>query len=163
GDAMRFGLLRLALAALALIVARPPAVEARPAHKQSAAQYFGTFLPKKLNDCTLCHLPDPPGAKQEEGSDKPHNPIGARLKAVRATGIEDRLDAILDEDSDGDGVSNLIEILTGHAPGDAKDRPAASELGEIKQAVAAFRKMRASYPWRPFEIVRRPDVPKVKN
>src|SRR5262245_60276393 len=112
---MRFGLLRLALAALALIVVRPSAVEARPAHKQAAAQYFGTFLPKKLNDCTLCHLPDPPGAKQEEGSDKPHNPFGARLKAVKAelrkagkaTGIEDRLDAVLDEDSDADGVSNL--------------------------------------------------------
>src|SRR5258707_6636035 len=100
---------------------------ARPPHKQSLAEYFGPFLPKKLHDCRTCHLPDRPG--QEEG-EKPHNPFGARLdkvrKELRRAGkpvtIEARLDAILQEDNDGDGVSNLLEILSGHAPGDAASR-----------------------------------------
>src|SRR5262245_56320267 len=57
--------------------------EARPAHKQAFADYFGHYLPRKLNDCRTCHLPDPPGVKLEEGSEKPHNAFGARLKAVK--------------------------------------------------------------------------------
>ena len=52
---------------------------ARPAHKKAIADYLGPFLPKKLNSCTLCHLPD---AKGDDG-EKPHNVFGARLAAVR--------------------------------------------------------------------------------
>src|SRR5262245_64877903 len=108
-------------------------LQARPAHKQVLAQYFGPFLPKKLNDCRTCHLPDQPAAPPGEEASKPHNVFGLRLKAVKEelrnagqkTSLEARLDAILAEDADGDGVSNLLEILTGHFPGEQGDRPAA--------------------------------------
>src|SRR5262245_15506411 len=91
----------LAFAAL-LLVAIP--LDARPAYKQALAQYFGTYLPKHLNACTTCHLPDAPG-KKDDDADKPHNAFGLRLKAVKdelrkagkSTTIEARLDAILDE------------------------------------------------------------------
>jgi hypothetical protein len=143
--------------------------DARPAHKQALAQYFGPLLPKKLNDCRTCHMPDD-GAKQPE-DDRPHNPFGARLKAVKGelrkagknTDLDARLDAILQEDSDGDGVSNLLEILTGHFPGDRGDRPTADDLRDAQSLVAAWRKYRQAYAWRPFETVKRPVVPKVKD
>ena len=101
-------------------------VHARPAYKQALAHYFGTHLPKNLNACTTCHLPEP--KEKNEDADRPHNVFGLRLKALKdelrkagkAATIEARLDAILDEDSDGDGVSNLLEILTGHSPGDKR-------------------------------------------
>src|SRR5262249_4150976 len=108
------------------LITVPPAA-ARPAHKQALVDYFGPFLAKHLNDCRTCHLPDKPGeAKEALPSEKPHNPFGARLKAVKKelakagkkTDIPTRLEAIADEDSDGDGAGNLLELLTGHFPGD---------------------------------------------
>src|SRR5262245_30562447 len=98
----------LALAVVCLIV---PAVSARPPHKQALAQHLGPYLPAKLNACTTCHLPDAPGAAEGE---KPHNDFGARLaevrrelrKAGRKYDIPSCLDAIADEDSDGDGTPN---------------------------------------------------------
>jgi hypothetical protein len=159
------------LACLAFLLAALNA-EARPAHKQALADYFGPYLPKKLNDCVTCHIPDKPDAPKDPlASEKPHNVFGARLadvkselkKAGKKTDIAARLDAIADEDSDGDGVSNLIEILAGRFPGDANDKPTDAELAEARQKLPEFRKFRASYPWRPFETVKRPAVPQVKN
>lgn len=151
----------------AMLVAVP--VQARPAYKQALAHYFGTHLPKNLNACTACHLPDDKDRKEED--DKPHNAFGLQLKrakeslrkAGRSTAIDARLDAILDDDADGDGVSNVLEILTGHAPGDKADRPTDKELAAIKPARLAFERSRKGYPWRPFETVKRPSVPTVKN
>ncbi|MBM3996139.1 MAG: DUF1553 domain-containing protein [Planctomycetes bacterium] len=160
--------MRLLLAFAALLFAALP-VSARPAYKQALAQYFGAHLPKNLHACTTCHLPDPKDKKSDDETDKPHNAFGLRLKAVKAelrkagkpTGIDARLDAILDEDSDGDGVSNLLEILIGHGPGDKADRPSDKDLAGAKSKIADFARFRKSYPWRPFEVVRRPAVPKV--
>ncbi len=102
---------------------------ARPPHKKALADYLGLGLAGKLNDCRTCHLP------AEEGADaldaRPHNPFGKRLKAVRSelkkagkpSGIPARVEAVADEDSDGDGISNLLELVTGHFPGEADDRP----------------------------------------
>src|SRR5205814_7932189 len=70
---------------------------------------------------------------------------------------------ILQEDSDGDGVSNLLELLSGHFPGDAADRPTEKELAEARAKLPEFNRFRASYPWRPFRPVQRPAVPQVKN
>src|SRR5262249_565883 len=67
------------------------------------------------------------------------------------------------EDSDGDGVANILEILSGHFPGDAKDRPTAAEVARARKTLAAFRKYQTRYRWTPFEKVKRPPVPAVKN
>jgi hypothetical protein len=158
----------VALACLVVFLNAAP-VWARPAHKQALAEYFGPYLPKKLHDCRTCHLPDPPDYK--EGDDKPHNVFGERLVAVKQelkkagkkTTIADRLDAILDEDSDGDGVSNVLELLAGRYPGDPKDRPSAAELAEAKKQLVLWTAYRKAYPWRPYETVKQPPLPAVKN
>jgi hypothetical protein len=146
-------------------------VAARPAHKQALADYFGPFLARKLHDCQTCHVPEKPGDKADLEADKPHNPFGARLAAVRGElkkagkkiDITSRLDAILDEDSDGDGVPNIIELLAGRFPGDPNDKPTEAEIVEARKTYNAWLKYRSSYPWRPFEVVKRPALPSVKN
>ncbi len=160
----------VAFLALALCLLAPLPLHARPAHKRALADYLGPRLAKKLDACTTCHLPPTPGRPESEDA-KPHNAFGARLKAVRKelrkagkdTDIISRLEAIAQEDSDGDGVPNLIELLAGTNPGESADRPDQAALARAKASLAAFLKSRTSYPWRPFEVVRRPPVPRVKN
>ena len=142
---------------------------ARPPHKKALADYLGPGLASKLNDCRTCHLP------AEEGADaldaRPHNPFGKRLKAVRSelkkagkpSGIPARIEAVADEDSDGDGISNLLELVTGHFPGEADDRPAAGELAKGRAAIAALRRAHSGYAWNPFERVARPELPVVRS
>ncbi|MFL5245031.1 MAG: DUF1549 and DUF1553 domain-containing protein [Gemmataceae bacterium] len=151
----------------------PAIAQARPAHKRALADYFGPFLAKKLNDCQTCHVPDKPRDAKPftEAKDKPHNVFGARLKAVKKeldkagkkSDIVSRIEAIAEEDSDGDGVANLLEILTGHFPGDPADKPSAEEVAAANKTVADFLKYRSGYPWRPLQVVHRPAVPQVKN
>lgn len=145
----------------------PPALHATPANKKALEAYLGPFL-KRPVDCRFCHLPDAAGNKASPDEvDKPHNVFGARLKAIRkelnkagkASDLEARLDAILQEDSDADGVSNLIELLTSHSPGDAKDKPTTEELKSIDKVVAEFAKYQKRYRWKPLEAVVRPIVP----
>jgi hypothetical protein len=164
---MRFVLLAGCLA----LAVTPPAL-ARPAHKQALAHYFGSRLAKKLNDCRTCHLPERGDRPKEEADlEKPHNAFGARLakvkRSLRAAGksatIDACLDAVLDEDSDGDGASNLLELLIGRFPGDPDDRPTAAELTEARIQRVAFRRAKKGYPWQPFEAVRRPAVPTVNT
>ena len=158
--------IRVALLAFAWALLASPAW-ARPAHKKSLADYYGPFLDKKLNDCRTCHVPEQPG--QED--DKPHNPFGSRLKAVRKelakagkpNDLAACLDAVADDDSDGDGVSNLNELLAGRSPGESDDKPGAAEADAAGKKLPAFRKFRSGYPWRPFQVVKRPPVPQVKN
>ncbi|HEV3145471.1 MAG TPA: DUF1549 and DUF1553 domain-containing protein, partial [Gemmataceae bacterium] len=128
--------------------------------------YLGPYFPAKLNSCTLCHLPDQPGV---EG--KPHNAFGKRLKelgielqkAGKPWDIPRRFEMIADEDSDGDGVPNLIEILTGHNPGDPNDKPSPEEISAARKTLVECRKYLSAYPWRPFEPVTRPAIPTVRN
>src|SRR5262245_14644706 len=102
--------------ALVLLLGVGPGVQARPAHKKALADYLGPFFKVRLNDCRTCHLPDAPGAAPES-EEKPHNAFGARLKELRNElkkagkphDLAARLDALAEEDSDGDGVPNLIE------------------------------------------------------
>ncbi len=174
---MRWKLCPVAALAVVACWCLPHAV-ARPPHKRAMADYYGPTLAKKLNDCRLCHVatPSPPTPLPQEGGgedvqEKPHNAFGARIKAVRnelrtagkKTGIAERLQAVADEDSDGDGVANLVEILTGHYPGEADDKPAAEELQKAAGLLAAFRKAKSAYPWTPFEVVKRPGVPQFKD
>lgn len=157
-----------ALACFSILLAAA-AAQSRPAYKKALAEYFGPYLAKPLNDCRTCHVPTKAGAK-EDPEDKPHNAFGARLKEVKKeltkagkkTDIISRLEAIADEDSDGDGVPNLLEILSGHNPGEADDKPSDAKLAEARKQLVAF-KARPVYRWRPLETVQRPGVPQVKN
>src|SRR6476646_2255118 len=109
---------------LAVFVATVPAV-ATPANKKTLVDFLGPFAPAKGIDCRTCHVAAAPTAEAHD-----HNAFGARLaalrKELRAAGkpndLYSRLVAIADEDSDGDGAANIVELLTGHAPGDAADR-----------------------------------------
>jgi hypothetical protein len=149
------------------------AAHARPAHKKALADHFGPFLARKLIDCRTCHLPGDPNDPDAglATADKPHNPFGARLKEVRRKlrdegkpfAIPSAVEAIAAEDSDGDGVSNLLELLTGHNPGERDDRATDAEVTKGREVLAAFRKHQAGYPWAPFETVKRPAIPAVKN
>jgi hypothetical protein len=153
----------LAAAGCALLFAA--SADARPPHLKALAELLGPDLSPKLKDCRTCHTSTDP----EKGVT--HNAFGKRLRAVRAElrkagkseDIVERILAVADEDSDGDGAPNLLELLTGHRPGDPDDRPTETELVEGRKKLAAFLKERGGYPWRPFEKVARPPVPTVKN
>ena len=140
--------------------------EARPPHKKALADHIGPEFAKKLNDCRTCHLPAKHG---EENDEKPHNPFGARLKTVRGelrkagakSGIAERVDAIANEDSDGDGVSNLLELLAGRFPGEADDKPTPEESTGALAALARFRRIDRGSSWSPFEPLKRPEVPSI--
>ena len=142
--------------AACLLTAVPP-TWARPPHKKALADYLGSTQAKKLNDCRTCHLPAEDGADLEDA--RPHNPFGKRLKRARAelkglgkpSGILARIEAVADEDSDGDGVANLLELVTGHFPGEADDRPAAAELANGRAVIAELRRNASGYAWNPFE------------
>ena len=160
----RRGLRMAVIAAAWLVLAALPA-QARPPHKKALADYLGPGLARKLNDCRTCHLAPEQGADASE--DRPHNAFGKRLKAVRAelrkagqpSGIPARLQAVAGEDSDGDGVANLLELVTGHFPGEADDRPAASELARGRATIAALERSRSGYPVEPVRAGRSPDGP----
>jgi hypothetical protein len=162
---------RRATAILALLFLGSSPAWARPVHKQALADYFGPFLAKKLNDCRTCHLPVAKGKKGDTLEERPHNAFGERLddvkyelrKAGKKFDIPARLEAVADEDSDGDGVSNLLELLSGHFPGDPKDKPTAAEVAAARKKLAAFRSYRRAAAWDAFAPLRRPAVPKVKN
>src|SRR5262245_24640393 len=164
----RRGSFIMAIAAAGLVLAARP-VQARPPHTKALAHYLGQTLARKLNDCRACHVEPEPGADPSE--DRPHNAFGKRLKAVRATlrkagkpsGIPARIEAIAGEDSDGDGVANLLELVTGHFPGEAGDKPVDSELSRGRAAIAALERARSGYSWNPFERVSRPPVPVVST
>jgi hypothetical protein len=136
---------------------------ATPVNKAALQRHFGPFLGKDLDRCTTCHLPS--ANKAPESLDEfPHNDFGKRLRALgKVKTISERLAIVAKEDADGDGVSNETELLLGHNPGDSKDMPTKAEISGISSRASEFRKFLASYQWRPFEAVRQPALPKVKN
>ena len=73
------------------------------------------------------------------------------------------LDALADEDADKDGVPNLIEILSGRLPGDAKDVPTLAERAEAAKKLAASGPPAPTTPGSRSSRSRRPAVPGVKN
>jgi hypothetical protein len=145
-----------------IILLLGPAASATPANKRALADFLGPLQPAKSFDCRTCHVAAAPTPEDHD-----HNAFGARLAAVRSElrkagkpiDLRTRLEAIADEDSDGDGVANLAELLTGHSPGDAADRPSAAELTAVENLRTKLRRHLAAYPWRPFEPVRRPALP----
>ncbi len=144
----------------------PPAARATPANRAALEKHFDKFLTKNLARCATCHLPS--DKKNPESLDEfPHNPFGVRLRAVGGEHSTDpgrkdlssRLKLIAREDSDGDGVDNESELLLGHNPGDAKDKPTKKQLADAKAKRTEFAVFLASYRWQPFEPVVRPALP----
>jgi len=161
-------MLRLAFS-VALLSTLTVTLQATPANKMALARHYDRFLSRELNRCTTCHLPS--DNKAPESLDEfPHNPFGRRLRMLgqelaRAGAKKDlatRLTLIADEDSDSDGVLNQTELLLGHGPGDAQDKPDRKEMSAGKKRAAEFEKFLAAYRWQPFEPVQRPSVPKIK-
>lgn len=146
--------LSLPLICLALGVC---SLSATPANKKALEKFFGPHLPAKLNNCGTCHVrSEAHGAESLE--DFPHNAFGKALHALDGR-IDARLQQLLESDTDQDGLANRDEILLGFAPGVASKQGQVADstlLGQKRDAFSAFRNR---YPWRPFEIVKRPPVP----
>jgi hypothetical protein len=156
--------LRRAALVAAILGLAGASADARPPHKKALADHFGPRLARKLNDCRTCHVV--PG-EDDDPEDKPHNAFGARLKAVRSelrkagkpASIPDRIAAVADEDSDGDGVANILELLAGHFPGEADDTPTADETAAARAALPQFLADAGAPRWSPFEPLKRPEIP----
>jgi hypothetical protein len=146
------------------------ATNATPANKAALEKHYDKFLAKNLGRCTTCHLPSD-NKNPESLEEFPHNPFGARLRVVgkqliaeaKKKEISARLGLVAREDSDSDGIDNETELLLGYNPGDAQSTPSQKDLSEAKKKRVEFTEFLASYRWQPFETVRRPPVPKVKN
>ncbi len=148
----------------------PSSATATPANKQAFSRYFGKYLPRSLDTCATCHVrAEANGA--ESLDEFPHNTFGNRLAAAadqlakegRDASIRDRLVLVANEDADGDGVSNLKEILGGTAPGNDSSKPDQATLGNLETLLVEFAEYSSRYQWRPFETVVRPDVPAVAS
>jgi hypothetical protein len=140
-----------------------------PANRAALARHYEQFLSKSLNQCTTCHLPSDKKSP-ETLAEFPHNPFGDRLRRLgeeqssgNPASLPTRLAAIAREDSDGDGVDNETELLLGHNPGNAKDRPAEAELAGAKARQTEFAAFQSRYPWQPYNPVVRPPVPTVRQ
>lgn len=146
------------------------AAQANPANRRAFARYFGSYLTTSLNSCSTCHVrAHPHGA--ESLDEFPHNPFGNQLrieeeklhKAERDTSIEQRLKILAEKDADGDGFSNLQEILMGTAPGDKTKFPSADSAVKIQKLTSKFTEYQNRYAWKPFKPIKRPEVPVVEN
>ena len=122
------------------IAALAPA-RAHPPYRKALVAQAAPTLAGKLNDCRTCH--DGP----EGRGGRRLNPFGARLQEIKftlreqgkKTAILTRLELIADEDSDCDGVANLLELLSGHFPGEADDLPRADEIERARQVLETRR------------------------
>ena len=130
------------LSVLATLLSLGAFAQARPTYKGAPATFLGKPLPKKLDDCRTCHA----AAASQDPSQvnaRTLNFFGQRLRKVlpelrtakKRAGISNRLEAIAEEDSDGDGASNLVELLSGRFPGDQKDVPTTEERDEGSKSI----------------------------
>lgn len=161
----------LLLGAACLLLALTLTARANPANKIGMSRYYERFLSKRLDACTTCHLPLATGKTPDSLQNFPHNSFGRRLaelgeklrKEHARADIATRLRMTASEDSDGDGVDNLSEILLGRLPGDKYDVPTAQERKNLTALRPEFDRFLAAYRWQPFESVHAPAVPKPKD
>jgi hypothetical protein len=104
---------------------------------RAVPDYFGVLVPQfhleaspqvKEARCTYCHI--------NKSGAAPWNPFGERIRmmlfmAENEYDIMKTLYATLleDEDSDGDGYTDTLEVVAGTLPGDPKSTPTASVDG----------------------------------
>src|SRR3954463_6519578 len=142
---------------------------ATPANKAALLKYYGLFLPTNLNSCTTCHLPTKLDHPPEDLDEFPHNEFGKRLRALgkelsregKPRDIATRLALVAREDADHDGFLNQTELLLGHNPGEAKDKPSKQELAALRDRERGFAQFLKKYRWEPFLPVKEPEIPKV--
>ena len=141
-------------------------MHATPANKTAIEKHLGPLLADTMQNCAICHTHDH-GTGLESLEEFPHNPFGNRIRTAKTelkdagkrTRISDRLSHVAGEDSDGDGVSNLDELLLGHFPGNKSDTPTAEELATVGKQRSLFADYQKRYPWEPFQPVSRPTSP----
>ena len=146
------------------------AASARPPYKHSLKKLYGARLNANLHQCATCHLTKDEVGQEFDEENPPHNVFGERLRELGDAIGEDgpggdilsRLRRIVDEDADGDGVANELEILAGKYPGRAQSRPDEQGLIAARAALAARERESTGYAWEPFQRVRRPGVPESK-
>jgi len=163
---------KIAACLMGLLLFPAVTVSAKPPNKQGLKNYYAESLANSLNACTTCHVTKAQAADPSTFDEHPpHNAFGKRLRelagelrdAGKPADIMGRIRLVADEDSDGDGVANELEILAGHAPGRADDSPTEQELIAAKKTREEFAGKRTGYPWQPFQPVARPAMPAVKE
>jgi len=109
------------LVTILLVLVLATVAWARPGYLSAFNTQYGT-TGTKLDGCSTCHLPS--FARNMYGADFE--------KALNVSGATEStaLLAVESLDSDGDGVSNAIEISAGTFPGDPSDFPAVAVESE---------------------------------
>lgn len=140
-----------------------------PPHRQALKKYYGVHLAQSLHQCATCHLskdevPDP---EEYDPEAPPHNVFGERLARLgeefetegKPTDVALRLEAVANEDADGDGVPNEIEILLGRHAGRPEPPPEKEAIEEALRKQEQLRERSIAYRWAPFRRVERPAIP----
>jgi len=155
-----------------MIIVPAQTASSHPPYKHSLKKLYGARLNANLHQCATCHL-----TKSEVGIDEefdeenpPHNVFGEALKVLGDEIGEDepggdiisRIKRLAEEDTDGDGVANELEILAGKHPGRKESRPDEQELLAAQSARDAREREATGYAWEPFRPVVRPAIPGTK-
>jgi len=139
---------------------------ANPANRAALATHFGDLMAADLQSCLLCHVGEH-GEGASSLDEFPHNAFGDAMRiageqlldAGKDDAMSERMQLLAAADADGDGITNLLEILLGSHPGDPNHVPSQSDLDRSAELLSAYQSRLLRYRWRPFERVQRPAVP----
>ncbi len=143
---------------------------ANPANQAALQKHFGSLMPEHLRSCALCHVADH-AADASSLEEFPHNAFGAAVRIAGERLLEDgkddaipnRFQVVANRDADGDGHSNLVEILLGSRPGSQSDIPDQDSLSRQASLIESYQAKINQYAWRPFAVVQRPPVPRSRD
>ncbi len=105
--------------AIALSLATPGRTHAYNWYYDLAKAHYA--LAGRTQSCVVCHA---------RSASERLNPYGAAFLAAGAGARS--IAAIAGEDSDGDGITNDVELRTGHFPGEAADVPDPAQVRALK-------------------------------